>query len=63
MDEQISAPKANRRTASLSDGVIAFRNRNGKGAKPAKIPSAELADVVNLLIGTVKAVEAAAKKL
>ena len=63
VDEEISAPEAIRRTASLSDGVIAFRTRNGKGAKPAKIPSAELADVVNLLTGTVKAVEAAAKKL
>ena len=63
IEEEISAPEAIRRTASLVDGTIAFRTRNGKGAKPAKVSSAEFADVVNLLAGTVKAVEAAAKKL
>lgn len=63
LDENISASESIRRTAAASDGVVSFRVRSGKGAKPAKIASEELGDVVKLLTGTVKAVEAAAKKL
>lgn len=62
-EEHISTPESIRRTASLSDGTISFRVRSGKGAKPAKIPAGELADVVTLLQGTVKAVQSAAKSL
>ena len=62
-EEHISTPESIRRTASLADGTISFRVRSGKGAKPAKISAGELADVVKLLKGTVKAVESAAKNL
>ena len=62
-EEIVSAPESIRRTASLSDGTISFRVRSGKGAKPAKVPAGELADVVTLLQGTVKAVQSAAKSL
>ena len=63
LEEDISAPESIRRTAAASDGVVSFRVRSGKGAKPAKVPSDELGDVVTLLEGTVKAVESAAKSL
>lgn len=62
-EEHISTPESIRRTASLSDGTISFRVRSGKGAKPAKVEAGELADVVNLLKGTLKAVSSAAKNL
>lgn len=62
-EEIVSAPESIRRTASISDGIISFRVRSGKGAKPAKVPAGELYDVVTLLQGTVKAVESAAKSL
>lgn len=63
LDENISASESIRRTAAADGGVVSFRVRSGKGAKPAKIASEELGDVVKLLAGTVKAVEAAATKL
>ena len=62
-EEHISTPESIRRTASLSDGTISFRVRSGKGAKPAKVDAGELADVVKLLKGTLKAVTSAAKNL
>ena len=62
-EEHISTPESIRRTASLSDGTISFRVRSGKGAKPAKVAADELADVVKLLKGTLKAVTSAAKNL
>jgi hypothetical protein len=45
------------------DGVITFRVRNGKGSKPAKIPTARFTEVVSLLRTTVDLVEAAADNL
>jgi hypothetical protein len=42
------------------DGMITFRVRNGKGSKPAKIPSDRFAEVVALLRSTVSLVETAA---
>ena len=62
-EEHISTLESSRRTASLSDGTISFRVRSGKGAKPAKVSAGELADVVDLLKGTMKAVASAAKNL
>ncbi|MDP6232066.1 MAG: hypothetical protein QF913_07850 [Nitrospinaceae bacterium] len=62
-EEHISTPESIRRTASLSDGTISFRVRSGKGAKPAKIAVGELADVVKLFKGCMKAVESHAKDL
>lgn len=63
LEENISASESIRRTAGWQDGMVSFRVRSGKGAKPAKIASDELGEVVKLLAGTVKAVEEAAKKL
>jgi hypothetical protein len=45
------------------DGVITFRVRNGKGSKPAKIPSDRFSEVVTLLRSTVSLVETAAGSL
>ena len=45
------------------ESVISFRVRSGKGAKPAKVASDDFSDVVELLSGTVDAVEAAGGSL
>jgi len=45
------------------DGMITFRVRNGKGSKPAKIPSDRFSEVVALLRSTVSLVETAAGSL
>ena len=52
-----------RDTIRNADGVISFRVRNGKGSKPAKIPTARFTEVVSLLRSTVSLVEAAADSL
>jgi hypothetical protein len=62
-EENISAAEMVRRTISLEDGVVSFRVKGGKGAKPARIPLADFEEVVALLSSTVDAVEAAGKKL
>jgi len=48
-----------RSTISCEDGVVSFRVRSGKGAKPARIPADVFAEVIELLSGTVGAVQAA----
>jgi hypothetical protein len=60
---QLSAAESLRQTAKNEDGIVSFRVRSGKGAKPAKVPAADLTEVAALLRGTVKAVTAAGKKL
>ena len=62
-EEQISAAESVRRTIAMKDGIVSFRVRSGKGAKPAKVPSSDLGDVVSLLASTVDAVETAGKSL
>jgi len=62
-EDNLPAAEVIRRTISLEDGVISFRVKNGKGAKPARIPLASFEEVVNLLSSTIDAVEAAGKKL
>jgi hypothetical protein len=52
-----------RRTITVEDGVISFRVRSGKGAKPARIPVDSFAEVVELLAGTLAAVEKAGSRL
>jgi hypothetical protein len=42
---------------------VTFRTRSGKGAKPAKIPASQFAEVIALLAGTIDAVEGAAESL
>lgn len=48
-----------RSTISCDDGVVSFRVRSGKGAKPARIPLDAFEEVVSLLAGTVGAVQSA----
>jgi hypothetical protein len=62
-EEDISAAEMVRRTISLEDGVVSFRVKGGKGAKPARIPMEHFEAVVALLSSTVDAVESAGKKL
>ena len=62
-DETLPASEVIKRTLTIEDGVVSFRVKNGKGAKPARIPLADFAAVVALLSSTVDAVEAAGKKL
>jgi hypothetical protein len=60
----LSPAETVRQTIGLDDdGVISFRVRSGKGAKPAKVASHEFGEVAELLRGTLEAVEAAAGRL
>jgi len=51
------------RTISQTDGVISFRVRDGKGSKPAKIPTDSFSETVKLLRSTVDAVKSAGDSL
>tara|TARA_Y100000034_G_scaffold92587_1_gene111923 strand:- start:1536 stop:1967 length:432 start_codon:yes stop_codon:yes gene_type:complete len=62
-DVTLTAAESLRQTIRSEDGVISFRVRSGKGAKPAKVPASDLGEVATLLRSTVKAVGAAGKKL
>jgi len=62
-DEDVSAGEMVRRTIRQDDGVISFRVRGGKGAKPAKVSVDNFAEVVELLRSTVDAVENASETL
>lgn len=48
-----------RSTISCEDGMVSFRVRSGKGAKPARIPADTFSEVISLLSSTVAAVESA----
>jgi hypothetical protein len=52
-----------RRTIRQDEGIVSFRVRGGKGAKPAKLPVDSFSEVVDLLASTVDAVEEAGSKL
>tara|TARA_B100001027_G_C16267223_1_gene332769 strand:- start:934 stop:1347 length:414 start_codon:yes stop_codon:yes gene_type:complete len=62
-EENLTAADMVRRTIQQDDGVISFRVRGGKGAKPAKLPADSFGEVVELLSSTVDAVESAAEKI
>lgn len=62
-EEALSAAESLRRTVANKDGIVSFRVRSGKGAKPAKVPVAQLSDVADLLFSTIDAVEAAGRKM
>ena len=62
-EEQLSAAESLRRTITNSDGIVSFRVRSGKGAKPAKVPVGQLTEVAELLSSTVDAVEKAGKAI
>ena len=61
--QHYTAAQMVQRTIANKDGVISFRVRDGKGSKPAKVPSGALSDVVSLLQSTVEAVEKAGKSI
>lgn len=61
--QHYTAAQMVQRTIANKDGVVSFRVRDGKGSKPAKVPSDALSDVVSLLQGTVDAVEKAGKSI
>lgn len=62
-EEALSAADMVRRTIRQEEGIVSFRVRGGKGAKPAKLPVDSFSEVVDLLSSTVDAVEAAGSKL
>ena len=62
-DEHLTAAEMVRRTIRQDEGVISFRVRGGKGAKPAKVSHDDFAEVVELLRSTVDAVEQASDAL
>ena len=62
-EENLSAADMVRRTIRQEDGIVSFRVRGGKGAKPAKLPVDSFEEVVTLLTSTVEAVENAGNKL
>jgi hypothetical protein len=62
-DEALSAAEMVRRTIRQDEGVISFRVRGGKGAKPAKVSTDDFSEVVELLRSTVDAVEGASDAL
>jgi len=62
-DESLPASEVIRRTISLEDGVVSFRVKSGKGAKPARLSVSEFKAVADLLSTTVDAVESAGKAL
>ena len=62
-EENLTAAESVTRTIKVDDGVISFRVRSGKGAKPAKIPAADFGDTVALLRSTVSAVVKAGESL
>ena len=62
--DNLSPAETVRQTINLDDdGVISFRVRSGKGAKPAKVAADEFAEVASLLRSTLSAVEGAATRL
>ena len=62
-EENLTASESVQRTIKVDDGIISFRVRSGKGAKPAKIPSGDFAETVKLLRSTVSAVVKAGESL
>jgi len=62
-EELLSASETVRRTIKQQDGVISFRVRSGKGAKPAKLAADDFSEVIELLRSTVDSVEAAGASL
>lgn len=62
-EENLPAAEVIRRTLSVEDGIVSFRVKSGKGAKPARLSLADFKAVAELLNSTVEAVETAGKAL
>ena len=62
--DNLSPAETVHQTISMDDdGIVSFRVRSGKGAKPAKVSHGDFAEVAELLGSTVDAVEAAGDRL
>jgi len=61
-DDNIPADEMVRRTLRIEDGIVSFRVKSGKGAKPARIPLADFEAVVSLLASAADSVEAMGNK-
>ena len=62
--DNLSPAETVHQTISMDDdGIVSFRVRSGKGAKPAKIQASDFQEVAELLESTVSPVEAAAARL
>ena len=62
--DNLSPAETVHQTISMDDdGIVSFRVRSGKGAKPAKVSQSDFAEVAELLSSTVDAVEAAGQRL
>lgn len=59
----LPAAEVIRRTIQIEDGMVSFRVKSGKGAKPARISVEDFQAVVDLLSSTVDAVESAGRSL
>ena len=63
-DDNLSPAEAVHQTIALdNEGIVSFRVRSGKGAKPAKVPQDEFSEVAELLSSTVDAVIGAGERL
>jgi hypothetical protein len=62
-DNDIPVSDVIRRTITMEDGIVSFRCRNGKGAKPARVPVNQFAEMVAYLVELQPAIEAASKNL
>lgn len=64
VEENLSAAETVRRTIAIEeDGLLSFRCRSGKGAKPAKVAPDRLTEVTTFLRDSTPVIEKAAKKL
>ena len=62
-EQDLSPAEMVRDTIRNVDGLIQFRVRAGKGAKPAKVPAGQFSEVISLLRSTVPLVEQAGEQL
>jgi hypothetical protein len=62
-ETDLPAAEVIRRTIQIEDGIVSFRVKSGKGAKPARISVEDFQQVVDLLASTVDAVESAGRSL
>lgn len=62
--DNLSPSETVHQTISMDDeGIVSFRVRSGKGAKPAKVSLSEFSEIAELLGSTVSAVEGAGDRL
>lgn len=55
--ENIPAAQVIRDTISIEDGVVSFRVKNGKGAKPARIPVGQFREFIDFMRSAESAID------